>query len=212
MNDLYLYLTPKNCTASLKLANGQTVLGYGPVGAHGKPNAYHFQIPPGTAQQTVYLRVTADQGGYQPLDQQAWLLPHEPDEAQLLVADWTLTPLSATVPEDATAAEIVMGVAHSGQYDLTTGTGCGLFTEECQRQLFQQHSPVWGLVRAEPGQPDQYNGHLWDKLLAKGDLEGATLWDIVLNSASPQAQAQCLNLGPGDVTLWYSPTTPPPVG
>jgi hypothetical protein len=89
MNELYFYFTPKRVSsADLRLDNGETIMGYGPVGAHGRDNAYHFQIPSGTGRQGAMLTVTAE--GYQPVKQRGLVIPNENGEGLFAADEYTL--------------------------------------------------------------------------------------------------------------------------
>ena len=89
MNDLYFYLTPDKVTsARLRLDDGLVIMGYGPVGAHGRPNAYHFQIPPSKPSQGATLSVQAT--GYQPLEQRGLMVANPEGEATFQADDFHL--------------------------------------------------------------------------------------------------------------------------
>lgn len=99
MNELYLYFTPKNVNAQLRLDDGQTVVGYGPVGAHGRPNAYHFQIPTSSPTQGGMLVVEAHEKGYQPLEQRGLVVVNPEGEATFQADDFRLVVTEATPPK-----------------------------------------------------------------------------------------------------------------
>jgi len=96
MNELYFYFTPSQVTAYLRLDDGQTLVGYGPVGAHGRPNAYHFQIPPGTPSQGGELSVAAPD--YQPLAQRGLVVVNPTGEAVFQADDFRLVLATAVEP------------------------------------------------------------------------------------------------------------------
>jgi hypothetical protein len=96
MNELYLYFTPKNVNAQLRLDDGLTVIGYGPVGAHGRPNGYHFQIPPNSPTQGGLLVVEAHEKGYQSLEQRGLVVANPNGEATFQADDFRLVPIEST--------------------------------------------------------------------------------------------------------------------
>jgi hypothetical protein len=95
MNELYLYFTPNVVYPQLRLDDGQAVIGYGPVGAHGRSNAYHFQLPPNASTQGGTLNVKAPD--YQPLEQRGLVVVNPTGEATFQADDFRLVP-AATAP------------------------------------------------------------------------------------------------------------------
>lgn len=46
-------------------------------------------------------------------------------------------------PSALTPNQIIQAVYATGNYDLSTKAGCGMFNEECVKQLHERHSPYW---------------------------------------------------------------------
>jgi hypothetical protein len=140
-----------------------------------------------------------------------------PGLAAFLVDDFTLTPLASTPPTQPPVTpptgsspwDIIQAVYATGLHDLSTVFGCGLFTEACATALHDGHAKAWGHIRKSPGQ-HQFNGHAVDAVMLGIPRTGADagIYDIITNSASPDAQPAFNYVGPADLALWYYPADP----
>jgi hypothetical protein len=104
--------------------------------------------------------------------------------------------------------DVVQLVFQTGNFDLSTHDGCGLFTEACARELFKG-DPNFGHLKKRPAQ-NQYNWHAVDAVLYRPTGQSI---DLVAASESPDArpawQEDIPRYSDAD---WYAPdVTPGPV-
>jgi hypothetical protein len=128
--------------------------------------------------------------------------------------DFTLVDLPEPPPPEpppitgSTPLEVINAVYATGAYNLATKTGCGMFTEECCRQLGALWgSPPWGHVAKAAGQ-NQYNAHAVDAVhcLYGGDHG---IWDIITSSVSSSAKPAFNRAGDSNPEIWRPPTPLP---
>jgi len=145
--------------------------------------------------------------------------------AGLLVDDCTLTkkpapcpdpsPIPPPTPLPTDPVGIIQRVYATGQYNLATKAGCGQFTEACCAALHTQHSSWWMHIRKFPPQnhypevPYVPGGpvHAVDaiQLLQATADTAAAIYDIVLDSESPNAGPAFNSKGTPDPNLAYYP-------
>jgi hypothetical protein len=132
----------------------------------------------------------------------------------LLVDDFTLAaeqvdPVQPPIENEpiwSIPLDVINWVHSTGNYDLSTKEGCGLFTEECCRWLHDKNSPMWGHI-AKTGGQNQYNGHAVDAIMLMATAWGVQAggYDIVHDSVSPNASPAFNYAGVADGNLWYYP-------
>jgi hypothetical protein len=140
------------------------------------------------------------------------LLTYVGERAYLQCDDFRLVKV-AQPPEPppvtgSTPLEIINSVYATGQYNLATKTGCGMFTEECCRQLAAAYgTPPWGHVAKSAGQ-NQFNAHAVDAVhcLYGGDHG---IWDIITSSVSSSARPAFNRAGDSNPEIWRPPTPLP---
>lgn len=115
-------------------------------------------------------------------------------------------PVNPPVISDETPIAIINRVYASKQWDLSTKEGSGLFTEACCTELHNVHSSSWGHVKKH-GQQNQYNGHAVDAIMLKNSMPDCdkAIYDIIVNSESPNAVPALNFSSPVDESLWYYP-------
>ena len=210
---LFIYPTPLDAECNLGHDTGFNVDGQDNVDPNGRPGK-SFNIPDGVPDRNgCTLRIAAP--GYQELRIRG-LLVMEEDDCYLYADDFLLT--EASLPPDPeeppdsgggdvtpqTPIEVINGVYGTGRYNLATHPGCGEFTEECCRQLHRLLSRGYGHIKKDPGQ-NQYNGHAVDAvmLLVNSSTAGAGIYDIIVDSVSPNAHPAFNFVGPPDPNKWY---------
>jgi hypothetical protein len=135
-------------------------------------------------------------------------------QAAFAIDDFTL-PLAPVAPPvlhpnppmgDVKPIDVINKVAQDNDFDLTTKEGCGLFTEECCRQLHNQHSSSWGHVE-KTGAQNQYNGHAVDAIMLLNSMPNCdkAIYDIIVNSEAPGATPALNFSSPVDALKWYYP-------
>jgi len=153
--------------------------------------------------------------GKTPLQLRGRLTYADDARAFLECDDFTLVDLPAPPepPEPppvtgSTPLEVINAVYATGQYNLATKTGCGMFTEECCRQLGALWgSPPWGHVAKSAGQ-NQYNAHAVDAVMSLyGSDHG--IWDIITSSVSTSAKPAFNRAGDSNPEIWRPPTPLP---
>ena len=178
--------------------------------ANGRNDAHKVQLPAGTPSQGAVLQITCS--GYHEFSNRGLIIPSETGEATFRIDDVDLIVVdSPPVPPDPNPAPgpatdpqgIIAEVYQTGQFNLATHDGCGLFTEECCKQLHNRNNQMWGHIKKNPGQ-NQYNGHAVDALMLLAG-EGNGIWDIIHDSVSPNATPQYIYKGEPEPDLWYYP-------
>jgi hypothetical protein len=201
-----LYPTPLDAHVTLKPDSGGAVAGIPYSDASGRPGqlcTITDGVPTG---QGAELNLEAP--GYLPLRLRGFLQLKDA-VARLQVDDYTLNPVPvAPEPPPPTTggdpASIINAVYATGEFDLSTHSGCGQFVEQCLADLMAQASPMWGHILKTPGQ-NQYNGHAVDALMLLAG-PGNGIFDIIQSSVSPDAKPQYIRQGDPDPDLWYQPT------
>jgi hypothetical protein len=187
---------------------GDAVPGTDPAGRVGQV----FDVPDTVPDRNgCQLDITAE--GYTPTKQRG-LLKYEGDRAYLQCDDFRLVKLQTAPPPEpppvtgSTPLEVINAVYATGQYNLATKTGCGMFTEECCRQLGALWgSPPWGHVAKSAGQ-NQYNAHAVDAVMSLyGSDHG--IWDIITSSVSTSAKPAFNRAGDSNPEIWRPPTPLP---
>lgn len=210
-NELYIYTTPPDSTVTLALDLGGLLTGV-PGTYNGRDDGHLIQLPASTTPQGAWLTVEHD--GYLAFENRGYVTVGE--EAFFNCNDVHLLEAAAS-PEPppvlgSTPLEIINAVHATGAYNLGTKMGCGMFTEECCRQLALAFGPMWGHIAKSPGQ-NQYNNHAVDALYA---LYGSDtgVWDIIQNSVSSNATPAFNSVGDGNPEEWRPPSPLPvqPVG
>ena len=153
--------------------------------------------------------------GKTPLQLRGRLTYADDARAFLECDDFTLVDLPAPPepPEPppvtgSTPLEVINAVYATGAYNLATKTGCGMFTEECCRQLGALWgSPPWGHVAKSAGQ-NQYNAHAVDAVMSLyGSDHG--IWDIITSSVSTSARPAFNRAGDSNPEIWRPPAPLP---
>ena len=211
---LMIFPSPIDAGCVLTSDQGWSVRGEPGSDEAGRPGVA-FSVPEGTpsgwgSRLVIEAEgmVTIEQRGLLVLDGSRWLFyaddfhmqpmpeppaPEEPDEPDV-------------EPGEQSPQEIIQEVWETGEYQLVTKEGCGLFTEACCEVLHDKHSKAWGHVRKHEGQ-NQYNGHAVDAVMLGAnapDCENG-IYDIIQSSESPEAKAVFNYAGPADPDLWYYP-------
>jgi hypothetical protein len=162
---------------------------------------------------------TLEAAGYETLRVRGFLVIEE-DVARLQVDDYRLTPTPVAPPttpptgEDgpdpnANPLDIINYVFNSTHPNLSTPSGCGLFVEDCVKELHDNMHPAWGHIKKNPGQ-NQFNEHAVDAMMLMVP-SGATapgIYDIIQDSASPNAKPVFNYVEPPVPELWYYPPAP----
>jgi hypothetical protein len=121
-----------------------------------------------------------------------------------------LPPVPPTNPPSTalTPYQIIQAVYATGKFNLATKEGCGMFVEECTKQLHERHSPNWGHIKKIPPQ-NNYNGHAVDAmqllqsvLTSNGNTEQG-IYDIITSSESVDAKPAFNRTGDCRPDLWY---------
>jgi hypothetical protein len=210
---LIQFVDPKTSTALLVLDNGTRINGVDVV--HQNRDAKSFSVPDsapdGNGCRLIFTaegRVTSDQRG---------ILWFEDDTAWLQMDDHYLQPVPPPViivepcpdpepPPTDDPFEIIKHIYATGDYDLSTKEGCGIFTEDCCDRLHDMSSNRWGYIKITPPQ-NGYNGHRLDKLQVLVNVTGAQagVYDIIFDSESPSAEPAFNFQGAPIPSLWYYP-------
>lgn len=156
-------------------------------------------------------QLNLDAEGATPLQLRGVLVYPDADRAYLQCDDFTLVALAeppAPPPVTGnTPLEIITAVHATGAYNLGTKQGCGMFTEECCRQLATAFGPMWGHVAKAAGQ-NQYNAHAVDAVHSlAGNDHG--IWDIITSSVSSSAKPAFNRAGDSNPELWRPPAPLP---
>lgn len=133
----------------------------------------------------------------------------EVDDAHLEQDDVVQPPDPGTADPNANPFDILMYVFNSTHPNLSTATGCGLFTEDVDKELHEKMHPAWGHVKKNPGQ-NQFNGHAVDAIMLLVPSGGTApgIYDIIQSSASSDAKPVFNYAGPPENNLWYYPPAP----
>lgn len=109
-------------------------------------------------------------------------------------------------PGPQTPFDRIKAIYKTGKYDLSTKEGCGKFTEACCADLHVNDSVDWGHIKKFPPQ-NNYNGHAVDafQLLRNTKQTTAGIYDIVVDSESPNAEPAFNFKGAPEPSLWYFP-------
>ena len=213
MPKLMIYPTPLDAHCELDHDYGVNIQGLPDTDSNGRAGQ-SFNVPGGIPDRNgCTLTLSAD--GYNTLRVRA-LLVFEGESCFLYADDFTLTE-AVIIPEEppdsgggiepeepTTPIELIEQIYDTGNYNLATHTGCGLFTEECVRQLHRTFSRGYGHIRKDPGQ-NQFNGHAVDALMLVVNTmtAEAAIYDIIMDSVSPNARPAFNNVGPADPSKWY---------
>lgn len=204
---LILYTTPAEAAVRLTLDAGAVIDGV-PTMAHGRDDAHALELPAQTTGGAA-LEITAPDKT--PFTVRGLMIPPTAPstEAHFQLDDVHLADVpAAPAPPDpmptppATDPEgIIHEVYATGLYNLGTHEGCGEFTEACCTALHERDSSMWGHIKKNPGQ-NQYNGHAVDAVMLLAG-EGCGIFDIVLDSVSPNAAPAYNYKGEPEPELWY---------
>ena len=206
--DMYIYTTPKDASVELELDNGYKAMGQ-PGTWNGRDDGHRLTFPDDSGLQGSVLRVRKD--GYVAFDNRGLFTPQLGGDAEFRLDDVHLSEVPQPPPPDPGPAPgpatdplgIINEVYATGRYNLATHEGCGLFTEECVRQLHERISPWYGHIAKSPGQ-NQFNGHAVDALMLLTGA-GAGVYDIIFSSVSHEAKPTYNFAGPPNPELWYYP-------
>lgn len=211
MPNLFIYTTPDEATVTLTLDSGELITGSPPMTANGRDDAHRLQIPPNTTGGALLEVTAADQV---PFTVRGLMIPPTGPgtEAHFQLDDVHLAdlpPPPALPPKPNPNLDpfaIIQAIYEQGTYDLSTKQGCGEYTEACCLNLFMQQSRLWAHIRKEPAQ-NQWQGHAVDaiQLFVTAGTTGPGIYDIILDTESPNAQPAWSYRGPADPNLWMSP-------
>jgi hypothetical protein len=213
-----IYPDPLDAHCTLRTDDGFTGNGVGNTDANGRPGQIINVIdghPSGHG-----AEITLTHPSYETLSMRGFLVIEE-DVARLQVDDYrmTLTPTTPTPPTtppptsgpdpNANPLDIINYVFNSTHPNLSTAAGCGLFAEDCCKELHEKMHPAWGHIRKNPGQ-NQFNGHAVDAvmLVVPSGQTAPGIYDIIQSSASPEAKPVFNYVEPPVVDLWYYPAAP----
>jgi hypothetical protein len=219
MSVFMFYPNPLSARCTLKTDDGFTGTGMHAVsgGREGQAISVITGHPSGHG-----AEFTVEANGYETLRVRGFLVIEE-EIARLQVDDYTLTEVGIPPvpgPEPPTGEEgpdpnanpldIINYVYNSTLPNLASHTGCGLFTEDCCEALHEMMHPAWGHIRKNPGQ-NQFNGHAVDAimLVVPSGHTAPGIYDIIQDSASPNARPVFNFVEPPAVDLWYYPAAPP---
>lgn len=202
-SELYIYTTPAQADVQVTLDSGAVVYG-DPCEANGREDAHRLALTPGVPAQGGVLDVRCE--GYLPFANRGIVDPSGPrfvlDDVRLEPVPPPPQPPPRPNPHQDPFA-IIQAVYEQGDYDLSTKEGCGTYTGDACEALFRQHYVLWGHIRKEPPQ-NMWDGHAVDAvmLLAKaGETEGG-IYDIIMDTESPNAHPSWSYKGPPDQNLW----------
>lgn len=218
MSQFLFYPDPLNALSTLKTDDGFTGTGIpaiDPNGRHGQAINIMTGHPSGHG-----AEFTLEAQGYETLRVRGFLII-ESELARLEVDDYKLvllqsTPIPPTTPPPTTGPDpnanpldIINYVFNSTNPNLSTVAGCGLFTEDCGKELHEKMHPAWGHIRKNPGQ-NQFNEHAVDALMLMIPSGGTApgIYDIIQSSASPDARPVFNYVEPPNPELWYYPPAP----
>jgi hypothetical protein len=207
MPDLILFSTPHEAVVTLTLDSGQVITGV-PCEANGRDDAHRLTVGEDVPAQGSVLRVTC--AGSLPFENRGI---YDPSGPRFVLDDVRLAPVPPPPPEppppnpQQDPFAIISAVYEQGAYDLSTKEGCGEYTGAACLALHQQHFALWGHIRKEPPQ-NLWDGHAVDAvmLLAKAGATDAGIYDIILDTESPDAKPAWSYKGPPDPNLWMPPT------
>lgn len=217
MARLIIYPTPLNARCQLQHDSGWAVDGIQMTNNEGRPGV-SFEVPNGTPNRWgCRLVITADK---KVSIMQRGLLVNEGSEWFLYADDFIMQDVPPPVvippptlppnpPNTALSPyQIIQGVYASGAHTLETKAGCGTFTEACCKELHERHSVQWGHVK-KTGAQNQFNGHAVDAVqlltdvLTSTGLTRAGIYDIIMDSESPNAEPAFNWAGDPRPDLWY---------
>lgn len=211
MSELFIFSTPAEAVVMLTLDSGVAIKGEAAT-KNGR-EAHVLKIPPGTPGQGALLRVSCD--GHSSFQGRGVLAPSTSD-AQFILDDVQLIktvsmPLPRPLPDPPPPVRrdptkdplaIINEIFATGLHSLASKEGCGRFTEACCAAL-HEINPMWGHIR-KTGAQNQFNGHAVDALqLLTG--EGNGIFDIILDSESPNAKPSFNRKGDPEPTLFFFP-------
>ncbi len=214
MPELIIFTTPLDAHCELRLDNGTALQGHPATHSTGRPGQ-GFTIPDGSPDGNgCQLTITAPKKVS--LLQRGILMLDEVDSF-ILMDDFHLAdekvcpeipppqPPNPPVPGQ-TPLQIVLATYATGGFDLSTKTGCGKFTEACCTNLHVQNSQQWGHIK-KSGAQNQFNGHAVDAimLLLDSGPQAAGIYDLIVDSESPNARPALNYSGPPIQSLWYYP-------
>lgn len=215
MAKFVVYPTPLSAKVTLSPDGAGTIqlTGYtAPDGRQGQSCEVAESIPSGHG-----AEINLEANGFQKLRLRGFLV-HDAEVARLQVDDYVLTEAGTTPPEPGptppsgprSPLDIINSVYATGQYHLGTVANCGEFTEACCTALHNENSTMWGHIAKDPGQ-NQHNGHAVDALMLLVNVSNgsgftqAGIYDIIFDSASPNAKPVFNYVSPPDYDKWYYP-------
>jgi hypothetical protein len=206
--DVILYSTPPSATITLTLDSGEILEGE-PCVANERQDAHRFTLPDDLPIQGALVEVWCEgfiasrARGIVRLVDGAYAFLH--DDFHLEPVPPPPEPPPPPNPHQDPFA-IICAVNAQGAYDLATKEGCGEYTHASCEALHAQHSAMWGHIRKTPPS-NMWDGHAVDAvmLLAKAGTTDAGIYDIILDTESPNAQPAWSYKGPPDPNLWMDP-------
>lgn len=214
MPNLFIYTTPAEASVMLTLDSGLEIVGE-PCRVNGRDDAHVIRLPPDTTGGAL-LEVACP--GYVYRGDRGLVIPPSAatGEAHFQLDDVRMSEVPA-IPEPPPRNQYldpfatIQAVYEQGEYDLATKEGCGEYTEACCSALNAQQSPLWGHIRKRPEQ-NQWQGHAVDaiQLLAKAGDTDSGIYDIILDTESPNAAPAWSYKGASEPDLWYYGPMPCP--
>jgi hypothetical protein len=219
MSQFVFYPNPLSARCTLKTDDGFSSTGSAHTDSNGRDGQVINVIdghPSGHG-----AEFTLEANGYETLRVRGFLVIEE-NVARLQVDDYTLTltPVVVTPPPttpppssgpdpNANPLDIINYVFNSTNPNLSTAAGCGLFTEDCCKELHEKMHPAWGHIRKNPGQ-NQFNGHAVDAIMLMVPSGGTApgIYDIIQSSAAPDAKPVFNYVEAPVPDLWYYPAAP----
>jgi len=208
-----IFPDPLDARTTLRHDNGFVGTGVPDTDHEGRPGQ-SIMIPDYVPNENG-AELTVEKEGYVGINVRGFLVLKD-GVARLQVDDYNLVPADNTDPTDpgdvnpnANPIDIINHVYNSTNPNLSTASGCGLFTEDVVKELHEKMNPGWGHVKKEPGQ-NQFNGHAVDAihLLVPSGGTAPGIYDIIQSSASPEAKPVFNYADPPDNSLWYYPPAP----
>lgn len=200
----YQFPTPLESSVTLELDSGESITGIS--GVYKGRSGYSLLLP-ASYHGTIGARLTIDSAGYRTFSARGMLVPAV-SEALFCLDDVALEEAPPPAPEppviyQGSPEEIINQVWATGDHELETKEGCGLFVEACCTALHDSLPDLWGHIR-KTGAQNQWNGHAVDAVQC---LTGADMgiWDIIHDSESANATPEYIYKGEPAPDLWYYP-------
>lgn len=219
MSKFQFYPEPLDVNSTLHTDDGFTGTGAQNTDSAGRAGQIIHIMDGHPSQHGAELTLT--KSGYSDLRVRGFLVI-DGETARLQVDDYRLTEVPTappTTPEPPTTGgeanpnanplDIINYVYNSTHPNLSTASGCGMFTEDVCTELHNGMHPAWGHIKKNPGQ-NQFNGHAVDAVMLLVPSGGTApgIYDIIQSSAAPDARPVFNYVEPPVNDIWYYPAAP----